>query len=710
MSIIDRYLQKRGFVKADDIKKTAGFMGLETASAVDGQPDGDKIGSYDAFIKAYQKLPWLYAGGVALAVASIKPLLKLYQQTKVKDGVEQIEVEGHELNDLIEGPNPDLSYAELMQITVVNLLLTGNAYWNLVGTQEEQPISMKNPPVEIWWIKPEQMKPCLDGSGKLTHYIFRSSSGKSKALDISEVIHFRQANPGSYSLGMGAMEPLTNTATLEFNAVAFQKGYLENDAMPPSVFIHPGDPGEAERKRFLTAWDERHKGSKKTNRMGLIWGGMKVEKLGETMKDAQYIELRKANREEMLAGIGVPPSIVGLLEYANYSNMEVQEKRFWEGTVIPLLTLICDKINLRLTRYFDDRFWFKFDFTDIKVLQEDEERSTRIAEMEIRNGLKTPNQIRQERGNQPYEGGDQYYMQMMLVPIGADADSTTSKPTKALACDCKPAALTKGEPASYWDDPERKKLLWTVFEKRVASKERAMAPEVQKFLKQQAVHIKRRMAKFDTLEGVRTADLFDVDAEMKLYVDKFINRYKIAFMDAAEAGLQATKGIAWTTPITESIKREYEPSAEQIAALEMQIAVAAKFFNETTWETIAKIIEEAKLTNSTIAEVAQRLYDKLDALSISRSRIIARTEMAKIENWGNLEGYKENEFVTHKIWHCSFVPDSREEHMQADGQTVRLDEPFIVGGEPMMFPGEGGSAGNVCNCLCRHAPKVSLEV
>jgi hypothetical protein len=45
--------------------------------------------------------------------------------------------------------------------------------------------------------------------------------------------------------------------------------------------------------------------------------------------------------------------------------------------------------------------------------------------------------------------------------------------------------------------------------------------------------------------------------------------------------------------------------------------------------------------------------------------------------------------------------------MAADGQVVGLDEPFIVGGEQLMYPGDpAGSPGNICNCLCDTFPEV----
>lgn len=725
MKFIDNYLRRHGFVQAP-VQKTAGFMGLESQGYFEGKTDTLKIANYDSFIKAYRSLPWLYAGVTALAVACTKPPLKCYVEKKTEDGVEQIKVEGDDLNRLMELPNDNLSQRELIQITAINLALTGNAYWNLVGTSKREPveISIKNRPVEIWWVKPEQIEPIVDRFGNVTKYEFTTPTGGKQYMTVSEIIHFRQMNPGSYHLGMGMMEPLTQTATTEFNAMTFQQRYLENDGTPPFIFEHPGEPSPEERKRFWTAWDQRHKGPKNANRAAMVWGGMKVTKLGESMKDAQYTDLRKMNREELLAGIGVPPSVVGLLEYANYSNMEVQQRKFWEDSVIPILGLIADKLSARLAPYFDERIWFEFDYSDIKALQEDSERQARIAETWVRIGAMTPNQVIKEFLNgEPYPGGDVYYVPMGYVPVGgkdyvepppvaqpAVSPSTDGKPTADPPLPADPAAPPQDKAiksASFWRGAEQRKQYWGAYEKRVASKERAMIPAVNKYLRQQANAVKRKLSKVESMEGLRPADLFDIEAETALYVSKFEARYRVAFEDAGEAGYRATRKELWLTD--EKAAREFKPTPEQVARLKAQIERAAQFFNSTTWETIKADIEAAKLDGDTIEELTQDLWEHLDNLSVSKARLISRTEMARTENWGGIEGYKQNEFINRKGWMCSFVADSRDDHMKADGDEVGLDEAFNVGGEQMEFPGDeshGATSGNVCNCLCTTYPIV----
>lgn len=716
MGFIDRYLQRRGFVKVDAISKSAGFMGLESETYVDGKPtEAIRIGDYGTFINAYKSLPWLYAGVTALAIAATKPALRCYIETKGKSEngeskVDQVEIQGQEINRLLELPNEFLSQRELIQILAINLSLTGNAYINLVGTSKKLPvlISKQNPPVEMWWIKPEQVTPKVDELGNVIGYTFANAMGKERVLSPSEIIHFRSANPSSYHVGLGMMEPLTNTATLEFNAQTFQRKFLENDGTPPFIFEHPGEPTEDQRKRFWSAWDERHKGAKNAGRAAMVWGGMKLNKIGESMKDAQYVELKKMNREEMLAGIGVPPSVVGLLEYANYSNMEVQQKKFWEDSVQPMLGLIADMLTLRLAKFFDERMWFEFDYSNIEVLQESiKEKFTYLTSCD----WLTVNEKRIATG---YKGvgkdGDVVLVSFSKIPITdlsrtvylnpVDPDESATDESKSCIHAVK---------RSYWADTERAKMLWGAHEKRVASKERAMIPHVERYLQQQALHIKKRLAKFGNISEVRAADLFDADTEAKLYAEKFMAHYHNALEDSGEAGFQATKGLVWLPE--EKAAKEFKVTPEMIENLKQQINKAARFFNDTTWNWIKSDIETAKLEGSTIEDLTQELWKHLDELSISRARLISRTEMARVENWGGIEGYKQNEYVTSKGWLCSMVADSREDHIKANGQEVNLNDAFIVGGDTMEFPGDeshGAPAGQVCNCLCTTFPIVEL--
>jgi len=378
--------------------------------------------------------------------------------------------------------------------------------------------------------------------------------------------------------------------------------------------------------------------------------------------------------------------------------MEVQSKKFWEDCVMPILDLIADKMTLNLAPHFDESYFFKFDYSNIKVLQEDEERRSSVAQRLIEHAIKTPNQIRREFYDaDPYEGGNQYFMKMGLIPIGVEGE----KAIKSL-----PAHKAKKE--SFWEEKARKKALWENFVKRVEAKEKAYIPIAVKYIKRQATLIAERLKGVDDLAAVAPTALIEIGEETDKYIKDFKPWYWEAFVRAGEAGRVTSKGFLYDLEAKAIFKDDgFHLTPELEAALQQMIFNSGTVVNETLVDIIYRTLQRAVKESWTVEEFTQLITHQVDEFSTWRSRLWARTETAKVENWGQVEGYKQTEFVEKKGWLSAFAPESRDEHMATDGQVVGLDEPFIVGGEQLQYPGDpAGSPGNICNCLCATFPEV----
>lgn len=702
---------RRNREKMPDVieKAVPQFMAGEIESAPLKTVESAKKTEYRDFIDAYRMLPWFYAGITAIASAAVKPILRIYKDVKQGQEIERVEITGEEINERIARPNDFMSYREMMQITVINILVTGNHYWKLVGAGDE-PISQENPPVEIWWIKPEQIDIDPDKDNFIGKYIYTSPTGKPKDLDPSEIIHFKLANPDSYFRGLSPMEPMKNTAIMEFNAVAYNKSFFANDAVPLFYFYSEKPISEKQRNQHRAEWKKIHKGTKKAGNFGYCSGGLEIKELGKGPKDASYPELRKMNREEILAAIpgSVPPSVVGLLEYANYANMKVQDKKFWEDCVMSILAIIVDKLNLNFAPHFGDGYRFEFDYSNIDALQEDRKEKSEIAKNLISHGIKTPNQIRAELyGGESYEGGDKYYMPMSLIEVGQQPQPK------------KTPKMVEGKSLSYWQEPRRKKILWDNFIKRVTIKEEPFALKVDEYLLGQAEKIRTVLEKLkaEDIPNIRIAELFDQDKEEKAYFDKMKQRYFNAFVEAGEAGMAISKGVLYDPEIKKIYKDSggFNFSEALKAQVEKIIMKSGEKINAKTVKELLKKITQAQSEGWTIEELTQNLLGTKGSpgpwFSHNRSRRIANTEMCDIENFGQLEGYKQNLVVELKGWLCAMLPTSREAHQMADAEyadnPIPLDEVFIVDGEELQYPGDpNGSAGNIIECHCTTYPEV----
>ena len=146
----------------------------------------------------------------------------------------------------------------------------------------------------------------------------------------------------------------------------------------------------------------------------------------------------------------------------------------------------------------------------------------------------------------------------------------------------------------------------------------------------------------------------------------------------------------------------------------------AQEVNQTTHDAVIKSLKESlgegkgnnpaekekKLEALTDPEKYNTVYQAVEqqqCFEFYRARRIARTETISAMNAATLEGWRQSEVIGGKEWACACDKVSREWHKNADGQQVPLEEPFIVGGEKLMHPGDssmGASAKNVIHCRC----------
>lgn len=133
----------------------------------------------------------------------------------------------------------------------------------------------------------------------------------------------------------------------------------------------------------------------------------------------------------------------------------------------------------------------------------------------------------------------------------------------------------------------------------------------------------------------------------------------------------------------------------------------------TTEEQAERLLQQTIAASVGLSEVEvarnirQAFQEVGGSLSTTRSRTIARTETHAAANTAEMEAARATGLPMVKEWVSSQSERTRDDHLDANGQTVGLNDPFIVGGEPLMYPGDTiGSAEQVINCRCCMAKLV----
>ncbi len=130
------------------------------------------------------------------------------------------------------------------------------------------------------------------------------------------------------------------------------------------------------------------------------------------------------------------------------------------------------------------------------------------------------------------------------------------------------------------------------------------------------------------------------------------------------------------------------------------VGISARMANR-----IKNLIDTARADNLTLPQIAQQVANKFLPISRNRAALIARTETHNAASFANHRYHKtvESELGVKmlKKWVATNDARTRSTHAAANGQTVDMNENFIVGGAEMEYAGDAkGGARNVINCRC----------
>ena len=387
------------------------------------------------WLELYTTHVWAYVAVYAVANTVARLPIKLFKRNRQTG--EQEEVTAHRVLDLLEHPNSNMSGYDLKEALTVHLELVGNAYWELVHKRVtvnavtengKKPALRVREPVEIYPIRPDRLSPTprKDGRG-IEKWVFQTKKSARKTdLRPEQVAKFEYFNPIKDWHGLGALMPAKTEIMQDLHMKRWNKNFFEEGVLPQGVIstdqvLSRFDSEEIAKqlKEFLVG---------KGRKVILLSRNLKWEQVSVNPKDLDFLKGLDKNMYSILASLGVPPVMAGQLEHAKYDNYALQLESFNKLTVLPKLKKIESALRNNFLIHFADlvateteEHLLLFDTTDL--LKEDEDRLTERMKIQIRHGLRTPNEARMSLGLEKYPetmlGGDSFYMEKNLVVVGA---------------------------------------------------------------------------------------------------------------------------------------------------------------------------------------------------------------------------------------------------------------------------------------------------
>ena len=329
---------------------------------------------------------------------------------------------------LHDEPNPEMSSFVFRETLMTHLLLWGNAYAQIIRNGKGEVIA-------LYPLMPNKMTVDRDSQGRLYYQYTRSSEeaptmkGAIVNLLPSDVLHI----PGLGFDGLVGYSPIAMAKNAIGMAIACEEygaKFFANGAAPGGVLEHPGTIKDPQRVR--ESWQSTFGGSGNANKIAVLEEGMKYTPIGISPEQAQFLETRKFQINEIARIFRVPPHIVGDLEKSSFSNIEQQSLEFVKYTLEPWLVRWEQSIQRTLFSPEEKKRYFaKF---NVEGLLRGDYASRMSGYATARqNGWMSANDIRELENLDriPAEdGGDLYLINGNMLPLGNAGAFADTQPGK----------------------------------------------------------------------------------------------------------------------------------------------------------------------------------------------------------------------------------------------------------------------------------------
>ena len=339
--------------------------------------------------------------------------LHLYQYTDKSSREKAVENPLYFL--LHDEPNTEMTSFVFRETLMTHLLLWGNAYAQIIRNG-------KGEVVGLYPLMPDRMTVNRDEKGRL-YYEYMVSSDDAKTLKDGtvrlspyDVLHI----PGLGFDGLVGYSPIAmakNAIGLAIAAEEYGSKFYANGATPSGILEYPGTVKEPDKVR--ESWNAGFGGSSNAHKIAVLEEGMKYTPISISPNEAQFLETRKFQINEIARIFRVPPHMVGDLEKSSFSNIEQQSLEFVKYTLEPWLVRWEQAMQRSLIPQ-DDKSKYFIKFNVDGLLRGDYQSRMQGYATARQNGWMSANDIRELENLDriPAEdGGDLYLINGNMMPL-----------------------------------------------------------------------------------------------------------------------------------------------------------------------------------------------------------------------------------------------------------------------------------------------------
>lgn len=627
----------------------------ELATTVKGISLRDKDALLSYFGNYWQSAKPRYTGYVSACLNTMgnyfaKAKFRLYEVNK--DQVK--EIYDHPFLELLENPNDWQVENELKHYMGEFFGVFGNFYL----LKQRGSVSGKIRSLQI--LDPQRVTPITTKAEPLAYYEYHID-GKKIIYQKSQLIHLKYLSAYSNIAGQSVISAIKDVLDIDAYQTAYMQEFYQNNGFLGATFTTDQLMTNANFERAKKELQAEYGKGAMSHKIALFDSGIKPVSTAYSLKDMEMTLQRKLTLSEVMTQFRIPKLLLGGDgDSYTFATAKAQEYTYASTMVDPALTYI-DQI---LTKHVKEDYGKNLKIIHDPVSPKDVEENIKYKQAMTSIGGLTVNENRVDDNYEkfPYELCNVPLLNVGGAVIRLDTgEQLGSVPNNKI--NPKPDEPIKSK---AFEKPVLD-LHWKQANRRIDEGVKFIQRRINEFFDGQ----KERLLKVLDLKSPLSDTFFDSLDELAMLNNMIENAWARQF----ERALSFGGGNNINDPRVRGYLQQFLDRSRSI--------------NETS----KKEISNKDLTRESIEKTFKDFKD-------NRSQIIAQTTSVGAFNFGLWLAYKQQGH-THKTWVSQRIPETRDSHLLADGQRVKIDEFFVVGSSLMMFPGDSTApAEEVINCLC----------
>ncbi|WP_163269015.1 phage portal protein [Chelativorans alearense] len=273
----------------------------------------------------------------------------------------EAELDRHPLLELLARPNHGQAGTTFMEVLYGHLVLSGNAYVELV----EAATGAR----EMHLLRPDRVTVVADSAGWPVALEHRAGTVK-RRVSLEEEgagLHLTLFHPLDDHYGFAPLAAALQALDTHNAAARWNKALLDNSARPSGALVYATKEGanlsNEQFDRLKAELEHGYSGAAKAGRPLLLEGGLDWKAMSLSPRDMDFMEARNGAARDIALALGVPPMLLGIPGDNTYANYQEANRAFYRLTVLPLVGRIAKELGGFLAPRFggDVRLWFDAD-------------------------------------------------------------------------------------------------------------------------------------------------------------------------------------------------------------------------------------------------------------------------------------------------------------------------------------------------------------